>query len=178
MSNTDGTITSSVSANKEAGFSVVKYTGTGSTATVGHGLGKPAELILVKVTSASASWAVYSEPTGISKFLELNSGGGTSNYSNYWGSVAPTNSVFGVVNGNFNNNSSGATLIAYCFASIPGYSRVGSYIGNGNNSGTIVNTGFTPGFVMIKAITTDGGGGDWIIYDLSLIHISEPTRPY
>ena len=151
--NTDGTITSSVSANKEAGFSVVEYTGTGSTATVGHGLGKPAELILVKVTSASASWAVYSEPTGISKYLELNSGGGTSNYSNYWGSVAPTNSVFGVVNGNFNNNSSGATLIAYCFTSIPGYSRVGSYAGS--NSPQTVITGFAPGFVLIKTTSSE-----------------------
>ena len=170
VSNTDGTIASSVSANKEAGFSVVKYTGTGSTATVGHGLGKPAELILVKVTSASASWAVYSEPTGISKYLELNGQGGTSNYSNYWGSVAPTNSVFGVVNGNFNNNSSGATLIAYCFASIPGYSKVGSYLGIGGTTGNVVYVGFEPSFILIKDSTYSG---NWALIN----NKTAPTNP-
>ena len=158
--NTDGTITSSVSANKEAGFSVVRYTGNASPSTVGHGLGKPAELILVKVTSASASWAVYSEPTGINKYLELDNAGLSSNYSNYWGPAAPTNSVFGVVDGNFNNNSSGATLIAYCFASIPGYSRVGSYIGTGGS--LTVYVGFEPSFVMIKRTDADG---NWVIVD-------------
>jgi len=159
-------IASDVRANVASGFSVVKYTGTGSTATVGHGLGSVPKLILTKVVSADGnSWACYSEETGIDNYLELNTTAAKQAYTGYWGSATPTTSVFGVVNANFNNNVSGANIIAYCFADISGYQKVGSYTGNGSSTGTIVDTGFTPGFVLIKATTTDGGGGNWIIYD-------------
>ena len=161
VSNTDGTITSQVSANVDAGFSIVSYTGTGSTATVGHGLNQSVELIIVKNISASASWAVYSAPTGINKFLELNSSGAATSYSNYWGAATPTNDVFGVVNGNFNNNATNASLIAYCFHSVDGFSRIGSYKGTGAAGNTIV-TGFRPAFVMTKRIDSTG---NWFIVD-------------
>lgn len=162
VQNTDGTnIISQVSANVDAGFSIVSYTGTGSTATVGHGLNQPVELILVKNTSASASWAVYSAPTGINKFLELNSSGAATSYSNYWGAATPTNDVFGVVNGNFNNNATNASLIAYCFHSVAGYSKIGSYTGDGNAPGPIETIGFTPRWVMIKSTTAE----PWLIFD-------------
>ena len=157
-----GTIAAtSISANTAAGFSIVQYTGTGSLATVGHGLNQPVELILVKNTSASASWAVYSAPTGINKFLELNSSGAATSYSNYWGAATPTNDVFGVVNGNFNNNAINASLIAYCFHSVAGYSKIGSYTGSGTTLQTIT-TGFEPAFIMFK--NTDAGNV-WTIMD-------------
>jgi len=159
--NTDGSIASLVSANVDAGFSIVQYTGTGSLATVGHGLNQPVELILVKNTSASASWAVYSAPTGINKFLELNSAGAAISYSNYWGAATPTNDVFGVVNGNFNNNATNASLIAYCFHSVSEYSKIGSYTGSGTTLQTIT-TGFEPAFIMFK--NTDAGNV-WTIMD-------------
>ena len=112
--NTDGTTTSLVSANQAAGFSIVKYKGTGSTATVGHGLGSVPKLILTKVVSASGNgWACYSEETGIDNYLELNSTVTQQPYTNYWGSAAPTTSVFGVVNQSYNNNVNGADIIAY-----------------------------------------------------------------
>ena len=159
-----GTIAATkISANTAAGFSIVQYTGTGSLATVGHGLNQPVELILVKNTSASASWAVYSAPTGINKFLELNSAGGTTSYSNYWGAATPTNNVFGVVSGNFNNNATNASLIAYCFHSVDGYSKIGTYEGNGSSSGqTITGLGFDPTFVMQKAVDSSAA---WRITD-------------
>ena len=170
VSNTDGTVTSQVSANVDAGFSIVQYTGTGSLATVGHGLNQPVELILVKNTSASASWAVYSAPTGINKFLELNSAGATTSYSNYWGAATPTNDVFGVVNGNFNNNATNDSLIAYCFHSVAGYSKIGSYTGTGASGNTIV-TGFRPAYLMTKR--TDVSGYNWYIWD----NKRSPTNP-
>ena len=159
--NTDGSIASLVSANVDAGFSIVQYTGTGSLATVGHGLNQPVELILVKNTSASASWAVYSAPTGINKFLELNSAGAAISYSNYWGAATPTNDVFGVVNGNFNNNATNASLIAYCFHSVSGYSKIGSYTGSGTSDFDI-NVGFRPRFLLIKSTTSSQ---DWAMSD-------------
>jgi len=170
VSNTDGTIASQVSANTAAGFSIVEYTGSGASgATVGHGLGKPPELIIVKALSTS-SWAVYSEQTGISKFLELNYIYGTSSYSNFWGAAVPTNDVFGVAPGNFSNNLTGQSLITYCFTSISGYSKIGTYTGTGgaltvyttdDGSSTGAN-GFQPAFVMIKR--TDSSGS-WVMVD-------------
>ena len=162
VTNTNGTITSTVSANTDAGFSIVSYTGTGSLATVGHGLNQPVELILVKNTSAIASWVVYSATTGINKFLQLNLADAAISYSNYWGAATPTNDVFGVVNASYNNNATNDSLIAYCFHSVDGYQKVGSYSGTGS-SGNSVTTGFRPRFVMVKR--TDSVG-NWVIKDL------------
>ena len=164
VSNTDGTIASQVSANTAAGFSIVNYTGTGNLATVGHGLGKPVELILSKRLD-SGSWAVYSAPTGINKFLELDASDMGTSFSNYWGAAVPTNDVFGVVDNNFNNNATGKSIIAYCFTSIEGYSKIGSYTGNGSGVGPTTTIGFTPSFLMIKRYSGSGSGYNWIIFD-------------
>ena len=160
--NTDGSITSIVSANQAAGFSVVKYTGIGSTASVGHGLGVAPKLIIAKCLDITSSWVVYSETTGINKFLALNDSAASYTASGYWGSSAPTTSVFEVNNGNSNNNSTGNNIIAYCFADISGYSKVGSYVGNGNATGPTVTTNFEPGFLIVKSTNSAEA---WIMYD-------------
>ena len=158
--NTDGTITSSVSANKEAGFSVVKYTGNATAgAKIGHGLSSIPELIIVKIIDGSNNWCVYSSVIGNTKYLRLNSSQGESTANDRWNNTTPTSSVFTIgSDGEVNSNAN--DYIAYCFASIPGYSRVGSYIGTGGS--LTVYVGFEPSFVMIKR--TDASG-NWVIVD-------------
>ncbi len=164
--NSDGTnITSIVTANQAAGFSIVKYKGIGSTASVGHGLGVVPKLIIAKCLDITSSWVVYSETTGIDKFIELNDSPAAYTASGYWGSSAPTTSVFEVNNGNSNNNSTGNNIIAYCFADIPSYQQVGSYTWTGTSytAGTLVTgLNFTPRFVMIKGTDVDS---NWMLYD-------------
>ena len=161
-SNSNGSITSSVSANTTSGFSIVSYTGTGSVATVGHGLGVAPKFIIVKTRSLSGeAWPVdIREQTGI---VYLNETGAKGSYgdSSPFPSTAPTTTVFSIGTPN-NTNGSGATYIAYCFAEVKGFSKFGSYTGNGNADGTFVYTGFRPAWVMTKR--TDSTSG-WIIRD-------------
>ena len=128
VSNSDGTITSSVSANTKAGFSIVSYTGTGSAATVGHGLSTP-ELYIVKSRSLATSWVTYHKNAASSPedgYLVLN---GTDKFFDTitWNDTAPTSSVFSLGPTGYSSNNSGATYIAYCFHSVEGYSKIGSY---------------------------------------------------
>ena len=149
-SNSNGSITSSVSANTTAGFSIVSYTGTGSVATVGHGLGVAPKFIIVKTRSLSGeAWPVDSRAA--SGILYLNETGAKGSYgdSSPFPSTAPTSTVFSIGTPN-NTNGSGATYIAYCFAEVKGYSKIGSYTGNGNADGTFVYTGFKPAWVMVR----------------------------
>ena len=148
-SNGDGSISSTVSVNTTAGFSIVSYTGTGSAATVGHGLGVAPKLIIIKNRSSSESWRVYHNVLGATKeiYLDLTASAGTSSSS--FNDTEPTSSVFSVGTGNGTNKSS-ENLIAYCFAEKKGYSKFGSYTGNGNDDGTFVYTGFKPAFIIIK----------------------------
>ena len=149
-SNTDGSITSTVSANTSSGFSIVSYTGNGTSgATVGHGLGSAPKMIITKTLSTVDSWYVYSESLGNTKRLGLNDTSSEATSSTYWNSTTPTSSVFTLGN-NSGNNGSGTAMIAYCFAEKTGYSKFGSYTGNGNADGTFVYTGFKPAFVMMK----------------------------
>jgi len=148
VSNTNGTITSTVSANADAGFSIVSYTGTGSAATVGHGLSKAPELIIAKNRGHSADWAVGGNVIGSwsDKTLELNNTVATVTDSNIFG-ADPTTSLF-TIGTSWKTNRSGYNHIAYCFHSVEGYSKVGSYTGNGSTDGTFVYTGFRPAYVM------------------------------
>jgi hypothetical protein len=162
-SNSDGSITSSVSANTTAGFSIVSYTGTGSVATVGHGLGVAPNIVIVKQrTAAGNHWVMYNSALpSANYFLYLDSTDAQQTATNFFNDTAPTSSVFTIgtdaqTNGNTNN------LIAYCFAEKKGYSKMGSYTGNGNADGTFVYTGFKPAFVMIKS-TSDTD--NWNIHD-------------
>ena len=142
-SNTDGSInTTYTSVNTTAGFSISKYTGTGSNATVGHGLGVAPKMIIVKCTSQTDAWGVYHSSVGAGKYLKLNENSAESTATTVF-PTAQTSSIFylgdsGLVNG------SGRTYIAYCFAEKTGYSKFGSYVGNGNADGTFVYTGFKP----------------------------------
>jgi hypothetical protein len=155
-SNTDGSITSSVSANTTSGFSIVSYTGNGSTdQTIGHGLGVEPDFIIIKARSTTMNWPTYQKVMGNGVvFLDVTdawaSGGG---YDNYWYTSGMTSSTFGISD-NINTNTSSATFIAYCFAEKQGYSKFGSYTGNGDVDGPFVYTGFKPAFVMVKPTST------------------------
>jgi hypothetical protein len=163
--NTAGSITSTVSANTTSGFSIVTYTGSGtSLSTVGHGLGAVPSMFIVKARSASGlSWYVYQKDVGNTKFLELNDTAAPTTF-NLWESTNPTSSVFTISN-NSAVNGNGTTFVAYCFAPIAGYSAFGSYTGNGSTDGPFVFTGMRPAYVMIKRTDTGGTNMNWIIWD-------------
>ncbi len=166
VANTDGSISSTVSANTTSGFSIVSYTGTGANATVGHGLGAVPKMILVKnLDSGGDGWGVYHVGTDASnpqdKFLELQFVNAVGDASTPWNDTAPTSSVFSVGTWT-SSNASGQNLIAYCFADVQGYSKFGSYTGNGSTDGTFVYTGFKPAFVMVKKTS---GADDWGLFD-------------
>jgi len=164
VSNTDGSITSTVSANTDAGFSIVSFTATGSNpSTIGHGLGVAPDLIILKVrNSGTGDWLVYHhENTSAPEtdYLVLHSTLGTSDYP-VWADTAPTSSVFSL--GTYSQNVNGYTFIAYCFAEVEGFSKFGSYTGNNSNDGPFVYTGFRPAFLLVKDANTTGY---WPIYD-------------
>ena len=166
VSNTAGTITSQVSANPTAGFSVVGYTGTGANATVGHGLGVAPSMIITKVRStAGADWAVYHASIGNTKCLFLDTTATPSTSVNFWNNTSPTSTVFSVgISGSTNN--SGNTMIAYCWAPVAGYSAFGSYTGNGSADGPFVYLGFIPKYILIKASSgTNAASQGWEVRD-------------
>jgi hypothetical protein len=148
-SNTDGSITSTVSANTTSGFSIVSYTGTGSAATVGHGLGVKPNMIITKRRNGISNWMVYNSTLGATKYLQLETTDAVGTSSTRWNDTEPTSSFFTVGTSSGTNPSSG-TMIAYCFAEKQGYSKFGSYTGNSSADGTFVYTGFKPAFVIIK----------------------------
>jgi len=160
-SNTDGSITSSVSANTTSGFSIVSYTGTGANASIGHGLGVAPAMYIVKNRDAAQEWSCYHQSLGATKYLDLNDTDGETTF-NLWQDTAPTSLVFTVVN-HARVNSSGNKYIAYCFAEKKGFSKFSSYTGNGSSDGTFVYTGFKPAFVIIKNSST--GGTHWRLTD-------------
>ena len=161
-SNTSGSITSTVSVNTTAGFSVVTYTGTGSAATIGHGLGVAPRMIITKQRNATRSWGVYHASLGAGNAVYLDLTNASAVTTN-WNSTTPTSSVFSVGNAN-ESNASGGTYVGYCWAEIAGFSKFGSYTGNGSTDGPFVFTGFMPKYVMIKQTNTTG---DWQIFDTS-----------
>ena len=160
VSNTDGSITSTVSANTTSGFSIVSYTGTGANATVGHGLGIAPKFLIVKNRSSATSWGVQTS-TGAGFEMNLNNDEAQTATSVYWNSTNPTSSVFSVGT-NAATNNSGDNMIAYCFAEVKGFSKFGSYTGNGSTDGAFIYTGFKPAWLMVKR--TDIGDG-WTIVD-------------
>ena len=148
--NTDGSISSTVSANTTSGFSIVSYTGTGANATVGHGLGVAPKMVILKSRANAYNWGVYHASIGATKYLRLNSTNAEATSSAYFQDTAPT-STFITLGSDLNINDSG-NMIAYCFAEKQGYSKFGSYTGNGNADGTFIYTGFKPAFLLIKRI--------------------------
>ena len=161
-SNTDGSITSSVSVSTTAGFSIVSYTGTGSAATVGHGLGVVPKIVLAKRRSQASNWCMYNVNVGNTKALYFNNDTVGATSTTFWNDTTPTSSVF-TVGSDAATNGSSDTQIAYCFAEKQGYSKFGKYTGNGNADGTFVYTGFKPAFVITKRITD--GNESWHLFD-------------
>jgi len=159
-SNTDGSITSTVSANTTSGFSIVSYTGTGSNATVGHGLGSAPTMIIVKNINSTNDWNIGHSAIGWDKRLFFNTNAESSGAS--WNSTAPTSSVFSIGTAGATNTSSN-THVAYCFAEKKGFSKFGSYVGNNNADGNFVYLGFKPAFVIAKNSTQ--GGYSWELFD-------------
>ena len=159
--NTDGSInTTYTSANTTAGFSISKYTGTGSNATIGHGLGVAPKFTIIKRTSGAEEWSVQSSVIGLSNYLVLNSTNGSAGTSGAL--ISAVSSTTLTVDSNSVVNGSGSTYVAYCFAEKTGYSKFGSYTGNGNADGTFIYTGFKPAVIIIKR--TDSTG-NWNIID-------------
>jgi hypothetical protein len=165
-SNTAGSITSTVSANTTSGFSIVTYTGTGANATVGHGLGVAPKFIIIKNRSVGGTdWRVGHQSLTWNNEIFLNLTNATNASSGAWNNTAPTSSVFSLGSGSYGNGS-GNSIIAYCFADVKGYSKFGSYTGNGSTDGTFVYTGFKPRWIMVKS---RGDTGGWTIMDTSRI---------
>jgi hypothetical protein len=179
-SNTNGSITSTVSVNATAGFSVVTYTGTGANATVGHGLGVAPKMIIVKGRSIAESWRVgHNSVNGGSSpwnyYMALNLTNAAAAASTVWNNTAPTSSVFSIGTDSAMNSNTN-TYVAYCWAEIAGFSKFGSYTGNGSADGPFVYTGFRPKFIMRKQITDNGDVGNWIIFDTSRDTYNVATR--
>ena len=159
--NTDGSISSTVSANTTSGFSIVSYTGTGANATVGHGLGVAPKMVILKSRANAYNWGVYHASIGATKYLRLNSTNAEATSSAYFQDTAPTSTLI-TLGSDLNINDSG-NMIAYCFAEKQGYSKFGSYTGNGNADGTFVYTGFKPAWVLIKR--SSAAGDQWQLSD-------------
>jgi len=171
VTNTAGTITSSVRANASAGFSVVTYTGTGSTnASIGHGLGVAPQFIITKRRDTTNNWLTWHGTFAANDYIALNltsaknyGGGGTTTFGGSSSSL-PTSTVFYV---GADLNPSTATMVAYCFAPVAGYSAFGSYTGNGSADGPFVFCNFRPRWVMVKETTTGAATSHWVIKDNS-----------
>ena len=150
--NTDGSINSTVSVNTTSGFSIVKWQGTGSSGTVGHGLGQTPKISFTKSLDNAEDWIVYfTIVDGSMDYMKLN-----ATDSSLGSGASFTSTTFS------KSDSSGENMIAYCFAEKTGYSKFGSYVGNGNADGTFVYTGFKPAFVMVKK---SSGTAAWMIAD-------------
>ena len=160
VANTAGSINSTVSVNTTSGFSIVKYTGTGSAATVGHGLGVKPDMIFSKAYSTAGDWNVYHDSFATQQRIKLNSTGAVSTNTQIFSSL-PTSTLVSIgTSGDINTN--GTSHLFYCFNSVQGYSKFGSYTGNNNADGTFVYLGFKPAFVMIKRSSDVQG---WVMWD-------------
>ena len=153
-----------VQANATAGFSLIIYTGTGDAGTIAHGLGAVPTMMMIKNREATDSWAVYhgaNTAAPATDYLILDTSVDTDDSDTYWADTAPTSSVF-TVHDAHNVNADGEKYVAYVFADVEGYSKMGSYVGNGSANGQFVYTGFDVSFLMRKR--TDSAG-DWVITD-------------
>jgi hypothetical protein len=159
VSNTQGTVTSTVSANTTAGFSIVSFTTiSGGNATIGHGLGSVPKMIIMKARTTTYNWDIYHVSIGNANRLLFTSAGSAG--TPCWGSTTPTSSVFTMDQSFY---GSGIPTIAYCFAEIRGYSKFASYTGNGSADGPFIYTGFKPAFLIIKQTNADGE--NWYMWD-------------
>ena len=161
--NTDGSISSTVSANSVSGFSIVKFTANGSNnGTIGHGLSSTPAIVIYKRLDGTGSWYVlYTFVDGSQDYLILDSSSAKADLASATYGTATSSTISNI---GFTNNHS---MLAYCFADVKGYSKFGSYTGNGNGNnasnadGTFVYTGFKPAFFLVKST----GSFNWLMYD-------------
>ena len=159
-----GSIDSSGSVSTTAGFSIISWTGSGSGATIAHGLGAQPQIVFVKNRDDTASWNVYTVIGGGGKGLFLNENNGFDSDTSYFNNGTASTTTFPVGTANTANGSSD-NMIAYCFANVKGYSKIGSFVGNNSSNGTFVYLGFRPAWVMIKRTDSTGATHDWFIFD-------------
>ena len=152
-----GSIDSAGSVNTDAGFSIVSFTGGGANATIKHGLTSKPSMIIVKARGQASTWSVYHASLGATKFLRLNDTNAVGTEAGWWNNTEPTASVFSIGTNHYAN-----TQIAYCFSEKQGFSKFGSYIGNGQADGTYVHLGFSPAWIMRKKTS---GAENWTIHD-------------
>ena len=171
VTNNDGSLESQVSANTDSGFSIVTYTGNGANAaaTIGHGLNQAPEFMILAFRNSAGQKTVYHEALGATARLRLNEDSGLDTSTSHWNDTPPTNTVFTVGN-NFNQNTV-FNYVTYCWHSVPGFSSIGTYVGNGaaNDNGPFVYCGFRPAWVMTRRIA----GSHWSIWDSTQV----PTNP-
>ena len=168
VTNNVGSISSQVSVNTKAGFSIVTYTGTGSSTTVGHGLGVKPGWIIIKCRSNVDNWMVYhNQANGGSspedQYFELNAQGGDIDSTAMLNDTAPTSTVVTIGSDN-SVNGNGRTYVMYCWNEIPGYSKFGGFTGNGSTDGVYVNLGFRPAWLMLKRADSSS---EWNIWDIN-----------
>ena len=156
-----GSIDSAGSVSTTSGFSIVKWTGTGATGTIAHGLGAVPRMIIVKSLANTTSWMCQHASLGNAKEFYLNSASAPGS-STAWNSTTPTSTVFSVTGGAGDGVNASGDYIAYCFSDVQGFSKFSSYIGNGNADGTFIYTGFKPAWIMIKSATTVES---WMLFD-------------
>jgi hypothetical protein len=168
VTNTNGSITSQVSANPTAGFSIVTYTGTGANATVGHGLSVAPSMVIVKARNlpngVARPWVIWHKAFSATEVIIFDTSAKVTGATTYWNSTTPTSSVFSLGTENNVNNATGTvgTYVAYCFSEVAGYSAFGSYTGNGSSDGPFVYCGFRPRWILIRSISA---ARDWLLYD-------------
>ena len=139
------------------------YTGTGANTTIGHGLSAAPKMVIVKNRGSSVAWTAWHTSIANTQYLILDTTAAAATGATWWNSTTPTSSVISVGTST-STNASGNTYVAYCWAEIAGFSKFGSYTGNGSTNGPFVFTGFRPKFVMIKRTNTTGS---WYTFDTS-----------
>jgi hypothetical protein len=165
VTNNDGSITTQVSANQKAGFSIMTYTGTGSAGTCGHGLGAVPHMIITKRRDGSGEWTIYHKDLDHSsstnhRVIRFNASAQTGSSTLYYGNDPTSTVQHQAAYGDL--NASSETYVAYCWTSIPGYSKIGRYTGNGSSTGQFVHLGFKPAFIMLSRYDS---GNNWHIAD-------------
>ena len=152
----------------DAGFDMVTHTGTGSARTISHSLSAVPEVMIVKARNAAEGWAVYHHKMSSAPetdYIYLHLANAVADYAGFWNDTAPTSSVFSVGDADNTNSASGYNYISYLFSGKQGFSKFGSYTGNGNADGTFVYTGFRPAFIMLKNATDGASGDEWFMED-------------
>jgi hypothetical protein len=173
VANTAGTIASQVSANPAAGFSIISYVGTAANATVGHGLASSPAFIIFKNRSAGGSaaynWAVYHKSVGATGALWLNDTATVTTHTSFFNNTEPSSAVI-TVSSSTQVNAADNNIIAYCWSEVPGFSKFGSYTGNGSADGPFVHCGFRPRWVIVKRVDA---AGEWYMLDTA----RDPANP-